>query len=126
MDLSKYKTAEEHSRGFECEIYEPDTGKSSGLVISAHGPDSPEFRKAMRKKMIMLSSEDGKEIDFETREAVLCQFLADITIGWSGIEIDGKPLEFSKAEALRVYAAYPFIANQLNAAANSYANFTKG
>ena len=60
----------------------------------------------------------GQEIDDMTSD-----MLANCTIGWRSLELNGEPYPFSLDNARKVYRDYPAIRDEINVAVANRANF---
>jgi len=96
MDLSLLTSSETA----KCTITDPISGKNTDIVIEVYGIYSEGFRTAI--KNMPKKPEDNAE------------FLAAITVGWTGIEKDGKGLPFSSENAVYVYRNVPIINRQVD------------
>lgn len=127
MDISSLMTADSHAAGAECNIYSPVDGKMTDVYILIAGADSPIWRKQKRKQTaeIMQAAREKKdgELDYDAMDVAA---LVEATLGWRGIVSDGKPWEFSKANALELYSKSPGIVSQLLDFVANKRNFTKG
>jgi hypothetical protein len=117
MDILKISTKETA----DCAINDPRTGEPTDIVITVYGSDSNKFR-ALAKAAAQERIKNKSEVDSSTVEDD-AKFLADLTQGWSGLEMGGKPLEFSKANAVKVYTLSAPIRNQVNQFIVRQANF---
>lgn len=97
MDLSLLTTSDTAI----CTIKDPLTNTDTDIKIEVYSIYSSEFKAAFRA----VSSRDNGDV----------AFMAELTKGWEGIERDGKPVEFSKDEAVKVYTQAPIIHKQLDA-----------
>lgn len=127
MDISFLMTADSHAAGAECNIYSPVDGKMTDVYILIAGADSPIWRKQKRKQTaeIMQAAREKKdgELDYDAMDVAA---LVEATLGWRGIVSDGKPWEFSKANALDLYSKSPGIVSQLLDFVANKRNFIKG
>lgn len=119
MDIASLVTSE----SAECVIRHPQTGAETDIKITVFGVDSPKFReisKAASKAKLNAKaqgkeSEDGPETD--------AAFLADMTVGWEGVEMDGKALPFTRENAIKVYLLSSPVRTQVNQFILRTANF---
>ena len=127
MDISSLMTADSHAAGAECRIYSPVEGKATDVYILIAGPDSPIWRKQKRKQTseIMQAAREKKdgELDYDAMDI---SALVEVTIGWRGMDSDGKPFEFSKDRAFQLYSKSPGVVSQLLDFVANKRNFTKG
>jgi hypothetical protein len=127
MDLKQLDTKTASNEGRECVIKHPDTGLDTDIKITVAGMDSDLFQemnddlkrevreKLKRGKEFELTPDEERERDYER--------LARATLGWSGVEEDGKAIPFSPETALRIYRDFPVIFRQVLAFVGGEANF---
>lgn len=126
MDIKLLDTRKAATEGRECIIRMPD-GSPTDIKIILAGLDSDlfkemndklqrEVREALkRNREFELSPDEERERDW--------QRMANATLGWSGVEEDGKELPFAKENARRIYEQYPLIFRQVLAFVGGEANF---
>jgi len=114
MDLKKIDVIAAAEKGFEFTIKEP-SGDETDIVIEVLGAHSRIYKQENAKIEAYKEQQwkRGKQPDQEILEEKHIAMFAACTKGWKGIEEDGKAVPFSKEEAVRIYAAYPVIANQV-------------
>ena len=110
MDIGKLDIVKLSNEGFPCVIKNPKTGEDSDIVITLKGVFAGTFR-----------DESENANDAETTAALLAKY----TISWSGLEENGCPVEFSEANAQRIYRDFPIIRGQVLTAAMDVRNFIK-
>lgn len=129
FDIAALDAVNYSQDGTDVEIINPRTGLKTGVVVTVQGAFAPRFqemlsrqkkRDALRARNPVARAVGGEEED-DTSE-----LLSEVTLGWKNMVENGKPLAFNKAEARRVYEAYPVIRSQVLAAALEVANFVKG
>lgn len=141
MDISKINIIKAATDGLDVEIVNPATGDKTDLIIKVTGAMSTNYKDDM--VLLLAEIEDFKEQnklpDNATRkqkaeldikfnkfdEEITAKFLAKYTIGWSGMEENGKKVAFSKEEAERIYLEYPIIRGQIQRAMMDISNFIK-
>jgi hypothetical protein len=105
MDLSTI--TEQESTEFE--LLHPTERTPLGVVFTLAGPEHParkELAAAWGRELRRKINRAGRVTlddpeDESERELAL---LAAATLGWKGVEVDGKPVEFSAAAARALYA----------------------
>lgn len=107
MDISKLITTDTAA----CTITDPTTGKDTDIKITLYGMDSAKFREVSLKA----SKRDSKE------ETV--NDLVELTAGWEGVEMGGKTLDFTPANAKKVYKMSAPIRKQVDRFIVVQANF---
>lgn len=107
----------------ECRITHPATGEATDIVITVYGMDSRKFReivKAGLKARVDAKANGGGEVD---SDQVNLERLADLTVGWEGVEFGGKPMKFSRENAIKVYSLSAPIRGQVDAFIGRVSNF---
>lgn len=135
MDLSKINLEKMAEQGAEMELVHPVTGETltqddkekTPITIKVVGTDSKAYRNKnrdfQRKRIAKMTKSRTKTIDYTVSDEDACELLAECTVGWSGIEVDGKPLEFSKENANELYMKFNWIREQVDAFIGDRANF---
>jgi hypothetical protein len=133
MELSSLDLSSTSESGYEFEFIPEATGIGEGFLITVLGKHADAVkdwtRKAvnnMRDRERMLAKK-GKD-DYrkvEEDEEFGIQLAATTIIGWTGLNNDGKPVEFSKAMALTICRMNPELRDQVSAASDLMSNFTK-
>lgn len=129
MDLGKLTTSESAT----LVLLHPQTnlplgGEKTQITIELAGIDSETYRnakhKTANKRMERAQRMAGKyKLSAEELEEEQLQLLADCTIGWKNIELNGKPLEFSIPNAKKLYADFPWIRQQVDTFTGDRGNF---
>ena len=131
VDLSSIDTVKGANEGFDVQLYHPGTNEDLGVTIQVLGKDSDEFQKISRaqsKKRMERMSKGGFRnpvVSPEEVEQDNLNLLAAVSRGWNNVIVDGKPLPFSKENALMLYERFPWIREQIDAAIGDRANFIK-
>lgn len=86
----------------DVEIVHPKTGEKAGLVITVYARHSEQYERAFARYVAA------------GENRIRARFLADITVGWEGAELAGKPYEFSEDNALELYKKSGAIASQVD------------
>jgi len=134
VDLSAIDTVKGSNDGCDVNIYHPGTMVDLDITINVLGKDSDEWMKnqyaAQRKYQAKVTKggyrssvsllPDPEEVARRDRE-----LLAKCTRSWSGVELDGKELEFSTDNAVMVYERFPWVKEQIDIAIGDRANFIK-
>lgn len=141
MDISKINIIKTATEGIDVEIVNPANGEKTDLKIKVTGAMSTAYKDDM--VLLLAEIEDYKEQNKVDEKAtrkqkaeneiklnkfddeITANFLAKYTIGWSGMEENGKPIEFSIKQAERIYLEYPIIRSQVQRAMMDISNFIK-
>jgi len=123
MDLTQLDVKAASEKGAVLTIKHPMTGEPlEGVTITVIGRDSPSVRAAMLE--IERRKAKGETID---RDEEGLELLSSVVKGWEGIEFEGQPLEFSKANARKLFSdpRTEWIGEQVGPFALSRRNFAK-
>jgi hypothetical protein len=105
------------------------------MVIDLLGPDADEYRAKTRKRAAQVIKQRAGKMDVKKMaEAQVEAFVlegekstlmdaVDATLGWSEMTIEGKPVEYSQENAIRLYTRYPEILRQVTVFIKEAANF---
>lgn len=128
MEFNDLLTKAAHEDGAEVSILNPSTGEDTGFKIRVLGVDSTAFQKAQRKirMQAIKALTDKKEITIEDEIASEIDHLVSITIGWSGIEHEGKSKPFSVDACRQLYTDSPGLRQQVDRFVSDRRNFIKG
>jgi hypothetical protein len=110
--------------GLDVEIVHPKTREPLGISIRIAGPDSKRQQDAVNRQIdARLRTQSAEPLTAEeTRENNL-RLLASSVITWSGVVLDGKPLDSTIDNAVLVFRRFPFIKEQVDAKAGNRAAF---
>jgi hypothetical protein len=127
MDLTTLDTGPLSESGVEIELRHPKTGAPLGSFLTVLGADSTAYRQAERRLLIATAkSGPVSELDAVTVEAAEAQLLANGTVGWRDLEIDGSAYAFNAENARRLYTRFPWIAEQVRRAIHDRGLFLPG
>lgn len=132
MDLSKLDTSRLSDEGVKLHLLHPVTSKplfadpaqKKPMTITVLGSDGERFNE-LRRELIddrIAKLQDQRKPDMRSIEDAAIEHLASITIGWENLIVDGKPFEYSKANARKLYQQ-KWIREQVERFANNRANF---
>lgn len=126
MELNQLSTAPAHEAGAEYRI--KINGKPTDVYITIQGEDSKAYRKAKKRQMREFIEAKRKDIEIEDvdTDKMDCELLADCTVSWKGITMNGKEYECTPENALKLYSDAPDIVDQLLRFIEDRGNFTKG
>lgn len=115
------------SEGADCVLRHPVTGDELDATIRVVGMDSETYRKARRKMVdAMVKDQRGrrpKSVTDEEAEQRRAEAVAAITVSWSGLQWEGKPLDCTFENAVMVYTKRPWVLEQVEGFAEDRANF---
>lgn len=127
MDLTRFDVKSASTAGADLHLVNPMTGEKIGtdeapVSIRVIGRDSPVVRDTMSG--IERRKTRGENID---REEEGLELLCAVVVGWEGIEFDGKPLEFSKENARKIFSdpRTEWVGEQVGPFALSRRNFVR-
>lgn len=121
FDLSTLETGrKKQDEGVEVSIKLPD-GSDSGMVITVASYESERVKRIAReignKALIEQKRNPRKGDSVEAIEERTFAIAIASIVDWSGLEMDGKPLECTRDNIRMVLEKFPFIAEQIDAAA---------
>ncbi len=128
MELNDLLTKEAHEEGAELNIKDPITGDPTDFFIMVAGLDSELAQKAsirMRHKAVEALT-NKKPITEEDEIQTEIDRLTASTIGWRGLQSEGKEKKFTSKACADLYARSPWLRNQVDIFQRTRANFTKG
>lgn len=128
IDLDQFSgLIEAQEQGFAVPIKGPDGVTDLGLTITVAGPDSARQKKARQKQINRrIAKRNPGPMTAEELAETEIEMLSEITISWApSVKVGGKELTCSIENAATLYRSYPFIAEQVNLAAGSRADFLK-
>lgn len=132
LDLSSLDTQKGAGEGFRFELRHPKTNEPlTGWWIHVLGSDSESYQEQLRefrrRRADILKRNLRASYTPEEAEAEGLELLASATRGWSDkLTLDGAPLQFSQDAAKKLYARFPWIKEQVDAAVADRANFLPG
>ena len=98
--------------GVEMTVLDADFNKTDA-TITLLGVLSNKARIVMMEAMRAKKEDDGENL------------LAELTIGWKNITLDGKEIPFSKEKAKELYSKYPLLKRQVDTFVIDNKNFLK-
>ena len=119
--------------GFTFEPRYPN-GQGIGATITVRGPESAQVRTLLRRQLAELQARElqakkrGKDVEvpaLEELEAQAIDLAVAYTIGWSGFEDDGVPMEPTEANFRAIYTDYSWIRRQVIDEAQDLGNFAQ-
>lgn len=115
MDISKFDIRTESEEGARVVIRDP-LGQPTDIIVTVLGQDSPSYRAAA-KKISMEPFEKDRPRDEQAAERAARLTAAGIK-DWSGLEENGKSVDYSPEKALEFCAnpAYDLFASQVYSA----------
>ena len=132
LDLSALDTKKGAEAGFEVQLTHPKTGAELPIWITVLGVDSDTYRSTLmaqqRRRMEKLRRGKRMNVTPEELEDEALDLLVTITAAWrADVDLDGKPFpSFSTTAAKALYARFPWIREQVDAAMADRANFLPG
>jgi hypothetical protein len=102
------------------------TASGAAITISIVGMDSEQFRTRHRAIINKrLSAGKKAKVTAEEIETESIDTIAACITGWQNVDLDGKALEFSRANAKTLLTRLPWLREQLDEAIADRANFLK-
>ncbi|MFO0271362.1 MAG: hypothetical protein ACK53W_12610 [Gemmatimonadota bacterium] len=130
MDLSKLDTVAAADEGAIMDVLhpitqerlvDPETGEAVSLRLA--GIDSERYRAHVRRSTNRRIQNRSRKVTAEDIEAEALDLLVAVTLGWTGIDLDGKPLPYSAANAKTLYTRCPWMREQADVFVGDRANF---
>lgn len=129
MDLSKFEIGADESA--EMQLMHPADGTplvdpetKLPITISLLSEDSKRVRDAQRLTINgRLKNQSRMKYTAEMVEADAINLIVEATVSWSGIELDGASLSFSKANAKILYGRLPWLKIQVDSFMTDRSNF---
>ena len=103
--------------GADLVVLDPGTLEPTDVVITLAGQDSKAWRRATREagRRAMDSVRDGGgRKALELTESNGTFVLARATLAWKNVELDGKQLECTQANAEMLYSTFPWLREQVD------------
>lgn len=132
MDLAKINLKESAEAGADMELEHPVSGdvllqdNGNPITIKLAGTDSKQYRAKQRElgtKRMTRALRRSRKPDLSVSDEDACSLLAACTLGWDGIIIDGKTVEFNDANAYDLYMDQPWVREQVDIFIGDRANF---
>jgi hypothetical protein len=92
-------------------------GDDSSVVTAANAAASNLFLRSM--------GAGGQQLTVEVTKANELKKFGAATVGWSGIVVEGKEIDFTTASAVSLYRRFPWIADQIRVFISDRANFLR-
>lgn len=131
MDLSKHNPKLTDEAGYTFQVEYTD-GSLTDIEITVRGENSPAVRGHSRKAFAdyrnreataRKQKRDMPEMTLEELEEQAVDMAIVRTKGWKNIQVEGKEVEFSEANARAIYTEHPFIREQVLKEAGNNLNF---
>jgi len=114
-----------------CTILHPATGEETDIVILCLSPDHPDYKKTMMKQMRKgIDTKSVKKLDKADIDQIIDQMsanredaIAAMVTGWKNIKIDGKVLNYSEENAVKLFREYPWMMEQVEVFCDKRENF---
>lgn len=152
MDLKDFDVVSGANEGFELQLVNYKTQEPLPLFVTVLGRDSDAFRRVQadqqRRRLAKMTKGNVVRVgsvSAEELEADAIDLLAACTVGWreelapegsavpegsrhekKTLTVRGEELTCTRANAARLYADFPWIREQVDAAVGDRANFTQG
>tara|TARA_R110000744_G_scaffold32418_1_gene75845 strand:+ start:9788 stop:10252 length:465 start_codon:yes stop_codon:yes gene_type:complete len=145
-NITKHDIRKSASEGANFYLRDPITHKIIDVVVNAdesadysltptfhmQGMDSPAYRRAVAHRSALRQNR-RKQKDVPTGAIILeiaegmyddeCRNLSAVVDGWSNVEDDKGPIEFSREAAYKLFSDYPWMKEQAEAFISDRANF---
>lgn len=127
FDLDTIDLGAAAEQGATMQLLHPVTAEPVGVTFEVMGKDAPTYRKNLRKLRDMLAKQEDDEDDPDRAELLALARLAACAVrGWSDtVQWQGAPLPYSFENAVMVFSARPWVAEQVAFFRDRRANFFK-
>lgn len=106
-----------------------DDEKTKPITLELMGVDSKTYQKALQEKVTAArknKTKDSDDVDFDEVMLETIELYADMTVGWSNISHNNKPLPFNRKNAVLLYSTYKEVRSQAGDFMAQKANFIQG
>lgn len=133
IDLSSLDTVAACNKPYKLELLHPVSKEPLGQFVLVYGPESDILQQyrdeqvAERIRKVEEAQRRGTSIKTQTPEeqrAIGIELLVACTAGFEGIEFNG-PIDFTHANAKKLYATLPWVKEQVDTAISAIGNFMK-
>jgi len=130
IDLARFGTRTSADAGFDLTLKSTDTGEPvPGCVLRILGRDSRVYQQALNEQSDRFRelAAQGKTLTREERTTAEVELAAALVVGWpENWDLNGEPLAYSNANAVKLLHECPAIREQIEEAASKRANFLPG
>lgn len=124
IDLSTLDVARAAEKGAVLQLTHPVSGDELGISIRLAGADSDLYQKAQRAGVNKrISKRRRTPLTPEELVEESYTLLAKISLGWTGVVLDGEALPFSFDNARMLYKRFPWIREQVDQFTADRGNF---
>lgn len=128
MDLSNFDTTAAAQAGAKLELKAPNgdpllQDDGAPVTITLLGRDSDVWRRAERAALDRRVNTRKKTVQSADLERDALEALVAVTVGWSGIVLDGNALDCTPPNVRRVYERFRWVREQVDEFVGDRANF---
>lgn len=127
IDLNALDTKKGSDDGFELTLLHPQTGEALPAKVRILGVDSEAYQRTQRNQNRRRLEKQARNRRYRTTleevDAELMELVVAVTVGWSGMALDGKPFEYTAENAKVLYTRCPWAFDQVQAAVVDRGNF---
>lgn len=133
MDLAKLNMTDHANQSANLEILHPITNEflldkdNEKVTISLLGADSTAMRNAMsaRAKKQLNNKKPQQITTIDDAERMSAELLAEVIVGWNGIEENDQYIECNKENAIYILTKYSWLRLQVDQFVSDRSNFFK-
>lgn len=133
MDFSQLNTLKASENTHRFEIIHPVTGEGIGAMLDVYGSQSDvvqRFQSSVLRKLQKQEFENQRtrKPQFKELTELKAEALENALVriaGWENVEWEGKPLEFTQANAKMLLTQCPWLADQVIEQSDDLGNFLK-
>lgn len=122
MDISSYQVADEPR---PLKILHPITNEETDITVFCISPDHSDY-KGRAVEAVREGLDPAKKVDVSDVVDRKPEIIAAMVTGWEGIQVNGKAMKYTKANAVKLMKEYPWIQSQIDRFCGQRANFFKG
>ncbi|MDT8372014.1 MAG: hypothetical protein RQ783_08505 [Gammaproteobacteria bacterium] len=125
MDINELYTAQIHEDGMDVQLVDPK-GEKIDAFIKMVGPDSKTYKNVFKwvdKGGILMRSGSS---DFDMDDYSDAKVYAKLAKSWSGLESNGKPVEFNQKNVEALFENAPYLLTVIKKTITDRVNFIKG
>lgn len=128
-DLDSLETVSRAEAGASMRLKDPASGKPLAGVLVVRGYDSETYKalvnEQQRRRLDRIRAQDERPTP-EDLDADALELDCALVVGWSGLNVGGRPFEYSGANVRTLFARWPWIREQVGAFAAQRGHFLSG
>lgn len=127
FDLGALDTRRGGEQGCELQLKHPASGALLPCWVRVRGYDADSYQKKLQEQQASrLERLPGHKPSVQEINEQSLELAATLVAGWRGVSLDGEPLEYTEAAAVKLLKRFPWIREQVEVAAADRGNFLPG